>query len=53
MSTEIIEVSEYPMRFRSQIFQNTNSLYNNEFVALSKYSECHKIFVTLARFEKN
>ena len=47
MSTLMIEVSDYPFRFRSQIFQKTDNVHiTMKCVALNRYSEFHKTLVS-------
>ena len=42
MSTLMVEVSDYPFRFRRPIFQKIDGPYHNECGALNKYSEFRK-----------
>ena len=48
----MVEVSEYPMRFRGRIFRKTDSPYDKEFCALSEYPEFHKTLISLARIRE-
>ena len=43
----MVEMSDYPLHFRSPIFQKTDSpQYDSEFDALSECSEFHKTLIS-------
>ena len=48
----MVEVSDYPLRFRSPNLQKTDSPYHSELGALNEFSEFHKTLVSSARFRK-
>ena len=45
-------MSDYPLRFRSPIFQKADSPYDSDFGELKEYSDFHKTLVSSAGFRK-
>ena len=48
----MVDVSDYPLRFRGPSFRKTESPYDSEFNTLCEYSEFHKTLVSSERFCK-
>ena len=48
----MVEVSDYPLRFRRPIYQKTDSPYHKEFGPQNECSEFHKTIVSSAGFRK-
>ena len=42
----MVELSDYPLRFRSSIFRKTDSPYDREFGAKGEYSEFNKTLIS-------